>query len=471
MIAMTHIRKVTTFCSVATAVLLSAVTPLSASAQTNTSDETVLQGFNALDYRLQRPLSNESFKNKRFGDHLFFGIDGGPTFTHRSDGHTIGRSDLGGRVGFSVGDWVPPVHGMKLGVNFGGRKETGAEDNSFGGVSLDYLMNLSSLAHGYNPDRKFEFIGVAGLEYQRRINPSAANVFGGHIGLQVRYNFRPNTFIYIEPRLNMFSDDVNSRTSWQKYDWEGAVMVGLGYRLASKANHYRVILDKQNALDNTFYGFNFGGNILAYQGIKTLKDAVGTNGGIYIGKWASTISGWRIMTTAGKFGLENKGYPKYATGEIDYLFNINSALNGFNPERRFNTNVVVGPAVGITTRTSTTIHVGAAVGLQGVIDLTNNLQFVIEPRALIFGKKFAKSGQDTNILTSLNIGFQYRLGRFTDYFDDYDYATAIEDFKTSNKYFVTLGAGTIFRDSSVSKKFVGSVGIWLLFTSPSPRDS
>lgn len=33
-----------------------------------------------------------------------------------------------------------------------------------GGGSLDYLLNMSSLAYGYNANRCFELVGIAGIE-------------------------------------------------------------------------------------------------------------------------------------------------------------------------------------------------------------------------------------------------------------------------------------------------------------------
>lgn len=464
MIAMTHIRKITTFCSVAVAVLFCAVAPLSVSAQTDTGGGTVVQGFNALDYRLQRPLPNTKFENKKFGDHLFLGIEAGPTFTHRSYGQTIGHPDFGGRVGLSVGDWLTPVHGLKLGVNLGLRDETNARKNMFAGATFDYLMNLSALAHGYNPYRKFDFVGVAGIEYQRRFKPSSANVFGGHLGLQLRYHFNPSTFIYIEPRMSLFTDGVNTRTNWQKYDWEGAVMLGLGYGISPVAPRFRATLDKQYGFDNTFYGFNFGANALADPNFKSIKSNLGGNASMYIGTWASTISGWRLVTTAGAFGLKGEGHPKFTTAEIDYLLNINSAFNGYNPERRFNTNLILGPVLGITSRQSSNVHLGGAVGIQGVIDLTSNLQMVIEPKAMVFNREFAHSGRSTNILGSFNIGFQYRLGRFKDNSTEYDFAASAEDFLASKKFFLTIGAGSIHRHFSWDKNMTAWFGIGKWFS-------
>lgn len=465
MIAMTHINKVTTFCTIVITALFIAGNPQSVSAQTNTAGGAVHQGFNALDHRLQRPLPNEHFEHKRFGDHLFISAEAAPTLTHRSYGQLFGTPDLGARGGVSIGDWFTPVHGLKLGLNMGARTESGAAKHLFAGVSIDYLMNLSSLAHMYKPDRKFEFITVIGAEYQRRFRRGSANVFGGHIGLQTRFNITPSTFLYLEPRINLFTDEVNSRKNWQKYDWEGALLVGLGYRISPITPRFRTRLDNKYALDNTFYGFNAGANLLADSGIKTPKSALGANASMYIGTWASTISGWRFMATAGAFGLKNSGHPKFATAEIDYLLNINSIINGFNPENRFNTNFIIGPAVGVTSRTSSKLHLGGAFGVQGVINLTDNLQFVIEPKAFVFRQDFATSGRRLNVIGSFNLGFQYRLGRYKDKLVNYDFSTATEDFLAANNYFLTFGAGAILRDNKLLKnQLTGRLGFGRWFS-------
>ncbi len=439
--------------------------PMTAGAQTDTTEYKVLRGVNAMDYRLQKPLGNRYFSDRHFGDHLFITVEGAPTFTHRSEGQLIGRPDIGLRGGISVGDWFTPVHGLKLGLNLGARKEHGTSKNIFGGISLDYLMNLSALAHDDNPRRIVEFIGVAGLEYQRRRHAGVqANAFGGHVGLQTRFNITPSTFIYLEPRINLYTDAVNSRKSWQKYDWEGALMVGLGYRISPLHKRFATSLDNQFSLDNTFYGFGVGGNMLVSNSIKSVKNMLGANGSMYIGTWASTISGWRLMATAGALGLKNSGHPKFGALEIDYLLNINSVFNGFNPENRFNTNLILGPAVAMTSRMPTKLRLGGAVGIQGVIDLTSNLQFVIEPKALIFNRHFAASGHRANILGSLSIGFQYRLGRYKDKVTTYDFSSDTEDFLASNKLFMTFGGGLLSRNSSWSKNAGGWLGFGRWFS-------
>lgn len=442
----------------------SLISVIGVNAQTDTRGGTVISGFNALDYRLQKAAPNESFPKKRFGDHLFITVEGGPTFTHRSNGQLIGHPDLGARGGFSIGDWFTPVHGMKLGINGGARKEFGERKHAFAGVSLDYLMNLSALAHKYDPDRMFELIGVAGVEYQRRFKGGSGNAFGGHLGLQARFNVTRSTFLYIEPRLGLYSDGVNVRSSWQKYDWEGAVMIGLGYRMAPGIKRFATRLDNEAAYDNTFYGISAGVNSTIQGGMSQWKDLIGPVGSLYIGKWASTISGWRLSGTVGSFGKSNDGHPKYAAAEIDYLFNINSAINGFNPESRFNTNVFFGPVAAVTSRNSSKVRLGAAVGLQGVIDLTRNLQLVLEPKAMLFNRHFSNYSQRVNVLGSFSIGFQYRLGRFSDDLVKYDFTGSMEDFMAANNMFLTVSAGTLSHRSSWGKNATASIGFGKWFS-------
>ena len=78
---------------------------------------------NALDYVLQKPAMNEKFKKKRFGDHLFIAPEAGVTFMRGNS--PFWYHSYGGRVGLTVGDWLTPVHGLRLGLNAGVHKRPG----------------------------------------------------------------------------------------------------------------------------------------------------------------------------------------------------------------------------------------------------------------------------------------------------------------------------------------------------------
>ena len=124
--------------------------------------------MNALDYVLQRPAPAEKFPQKRFGDRLFISAEAGPDWM-RTNANLTGASlsDAGYRMGLTIGDWITPVHGWRLGIS-GGRHH-GVKDTRpfFAGLSLDYMMNLSALLRKDNPSRRFELIGMNGSSRAR----------------------------------------------------------------------------------------------------------------------------------------------------------------------------------------------------------------------------------------------------------------------------------------------------------------
>lgn len=457
---MTNIKKTA---AVIAAIALAIVSARSQEA-TQTPDE-VIRGFNALDHRLQQGIGNEPFVSEGFGRNWFFTVEGGPSFTHRSEGQLVGTPDLGARFGVTAGSWFNSVHGLKFSLNGGARGEHGGKKYGFAGFGVDYMMNLTRLARPGTTFSPVEFIGTVGAEYQRRFRSAHnSNVFGGHVGLQVRYNVTPSTYIYAEPRFGIFSDNVNTRRSWQRYDWEASVLVGLGYRMSPLAPRRKGELASGSFIDNTFYGFSFGALMPVRRDMTPVKDHLGAIGSLYLGKWASSISGWRVGGTAGFFGMPGKGHPKYASAELDYMFNINSIVNGFDPARRFNANIFFGPAIGLNSHKASKIKIGAAIGAQAVIDLTENLQFVIEPKATVYNRHFANLSSHANVLASLSLGFQYRLGSFKDGLIKYDYASDARDYLGAGNWFLTLSGGMLARQSSFRRNATLSAGFGKWFT-------
>lgn len=439
-----------------------------ASAQSDSVQTTpyrVIAGYNALDYRLQQPLSNEQFAEKNIFRNLFLTTEAGASLTHHSGGGMMSNPDFGLRAGLGVGTWFTPVHGLKLGFNAGVRREEGFERHYYAGFSADYLMNLTALAYKYDPNRTFELIGVAGVEYQKRFHcVPHGDVFGVHLGLQARINATPTTFFYIEPRVGIYSDEVNRTSDWQKYDWDASVLIGMGYRVNGAKPRSTGRLENTSFGDNSFYGFSAGVSGLVTTGRYQIDDVIGATASLYLGRWASSISGWRALASVGNFGLEDGGRPKYVTAEVDYLFNINSALNGFNPASKFNTNLILGPVIGLNSYNTNSLRFGVSLGLQGVLNLTDNLQLVVEPRAAVFNRHFVSRNQRLNILGSVNVGFQYRLGNFKENMVKYNYAGSLAEFKGKDNTFMSVMAGLMSRRAGWTHNATASVALGRWFT-------
>ena len=120
------------------------------------------QDYGALQYMLQKRPANEKFESNRFNEHLFFSAGIGP-YSLLTSGDS--QDGMGMTAHLFMGKWITPVHGLRIGVNLG-YLSSGIYDSKIkmGGGSLDYLLNMSSLAYGYNANRCFELVGIAGIE-------------------------------------------------------------------------------------------------------------------------------------------------------------------------------------------------------------------------------------------------------------------------------------------------------------------
>lgn len=89
-----------------------------------------------------------------------------------------------------------------------------------GGGSLDYLLNMSSLAYGYNANRCFELVGIAGIEagYSKVGDNSDRSekypdlkgggqlYYGAHLGLQGNVRLSSTLDLFVEPRIGWYND-------------------------------------------------------------------------------------------------------------------------------------------------------------------------------------------------------------------------------------------------------------------------
>ena len=119
------------------------------------------QNYGALQYMLQKRPANEKFESNKFNEHFFLSVGMEPYSL--LSGNNV-RDNLGMNAHLFVGRWITPVHGLRLGVNVGYLPSDVYDSKiKMGGGSLDYLLNISSLAYRYNANRRFELIGVAGI--------------------------------------------------------------------------------------------------------------------------------------------------------------------------------------------------------------------------------------------------------------------------------------------------------------------
>lgn len=393
-------------------------------------------GFNALEYVLQKPNHNQYFESKSFGDRLFLSVEAGPGWLH-NPGNRFNFPSTDVQLGISAGDWVTPVHGWRVGLN-GGIHNINSKRPFYIGLSADYLANLTALVRGDNPDRKFEVIGSAGLEYQfLHHSNDNSNLFGARLGLQFRANISKSTFVYIEPRAGIYFGDAIDRNSSFRYRVEPSILFGLGYRWLSgeerKKASERFI--SRGFEDNMFYELSGG-----WTGLKSRNGKRGIftdrnmSAKFAVGKWFSSASALRITGSYGKIDYGQS----FIMTDLDWVWNISSALTGFRRSDLFELDLSAGVSGIYVSHAKAKFYPGIKAGLQGTFNVTPNWGIFIQPEMHMFGRGYPSDMGKQKVLTSLHAGVRYTIGNYK-----YDYDQNLETFRNpeEKKNFVSVAGG------------------------------
>lgn len=421
------------------AVLLVAACSLCAAAQTEqTVEEEVakdskkesIEGFNALEYVLQKPNKNRFFEKKRFFDRVFVALEGGASwFMNPEDIFEIPQTDV--RIGAMIGDWVTPVHGWRLGLNAGRHNIDGIHRSAFGGVSLDYMANLSSLVRGYDTKRKFDVVGTVGVEFQMNNHcASFYNMYGLRAGLQARWYATNSMYLYLEPRIGAYFGPATyqdlTNNSYYHYRIEPSVMFGIGMR--------KISAEEREANSDPFEANNFAENMF-YEAGAGWTNLVRENGkfGMFSGKnltfafsggkWFNAYSALRLTATYGKLTQDQE----FVMGGLDYVWNITSSITGYRVYRPFEINLALGVAGAYVNDTKAKIYPGFRAGLKAMVNINSNWGIFVEPQASVFMRDFKNDTNTDEILTSVNVGLRYTIGDYK-----FDYAENLAEFKAAD---------------------------------------
>lgn len=427
--------------------------------------------FNALDYVLQRPAPAWQFEKKSMFDRLFITAEGGPTMMRSQQG-IMGQSQdrIGFRLGLTAGDWVTPVHGWRVGLSFGRNSGMDNMKPYFGSFSADYMMNMSGLLRGDNPKRRFETIGTIGLEVEalHRNDHKLWAAGGLRLGLQQRAYLTNSTFIYIEPRIGIYTDGLDDVKTWQKYDWQASVMLGLGYRL-NQNRGYRVI---DNSLfisemfrNNLFTGASFSLGALG-NNTDFLKERIAPQFSVHVGKWFTASSGLRLQIGGGEMREYHHGQKiKRWDGifDVDYMFNLTSAFNGYDPDRRAETNIVLGASMAHLSKGQRNVFPGLHAGIQGVLNLNQNVALYIEPQVRLYDKKLMNHGVNrASLYPSVAVGLIYN-ARGTQGYNNAIRLFEDSVYRAARHGFITLTGGMLQRTGRWTPSLAASLsfGSWV----------
>ncbi len=446
--------------SVIAALVLSAVAPAAIAADT---DSIVPTGFNALDYVLQRPAASRSFESKKFGDHMFLSVEGGATYL-RSKTNSYRQSEIGYRAGVALGDWISPVYGWRVGASVG-RHYSDYYNPFYAAASADFLLNFTGLLRGNTDRSRLEFIGAAGLELQALHRPGHTWLgFGGRIGLQMRVNVTPSTFFFIEPRLGIYSDNLDDNKTWHSYDMEGQIMAGFGYRM-DQLRKWGKGVDNSDFLnerfsDNVFMGVTAGTAVFSNNPSSYSKSKLHRAfGGGFVGRWFAPHSAIRLQGQGGvmKFGSLRR---RTLVADIDYMLNINTLLNGYDPDRKIELNVVAGASLAYANYQHQKLFPGLHGGVQGVWNITPQVGLFIEPQLRMFEKDIMGYDSQANhplLMSQLNAGIILRNRPKRERDLGETLRIEYEQFENDHQFFVSAATGFMGRQRAFDNNWMVSL--------------
>ena len=439
------------------------------------------QGFHAHRYALQRPNIAKRFEKKVLGDRLFFDFGVGVTLPFSASEN----SKNGFISGVSVGDWLTPEHGVRAGIKVG-NYTYGNYDITVKGLSLDYLLNFSALTtYGKTYEKKkFELLGVAGLDILHRSHGSSSSLgLGVHIGARAQYGIPNSIFqIYAEPRLYFMDAREQTAYTTNMYKSGAEMLFGLSilpYQRVIPTGNQADLDDDGHFLNNTFVYFAGGPQALLSPLKGSMTNTLGARMQGGIGKWFKRGFGARLSAYANFLGEKDEKKNKGLGFSADAMVDLTYLNEGYNPHRRFWMNALLGASLALHKHEGVrkTFTYGFGAGLQPNFRLTEGIAFFLEPRVDVFNNKNDIYGSTTNswaVVPSLLAGVNFMQGGFTK-----EQRATNANFANVTPYdhlFIDGAAGVYFAGETYRTlwdapakdahlKFYGAIGKWFNATS------
>lgn len=403
--------------------------------------------LNALDHRLQKRPGLEKFDNPKFMDNTFISVAAGPQFNFFNNQK---GTEIGPVIRYYFGKWFTPVIGARFGLDISYLYDCGTETYGLFGFNLDYLANISAFVRGHNPDRLFEFYGIAGVTYKRSFRYGHGNnLIGGVLGFQGNFTLSPLIDLYVEPKVTLANDGYNDLDKCQerKFDLIPEVTVGVTYKMVPDEKRKTTEYGKSSFKDNIFFTGSFGLQHVISRMMNIKSDNfAGFSGMLGFGGWFNPVQGLRISATAGfspylpENEISQAGKLINTTGRVDYLVNYSNLFGGYNEKRIFKLIGTFGLELAGTKYSDTGWKVagGLGLGLQGAFRVSQSIDLFMEPRVSFYNKTYTHGNNNRfDGVASMVFGVTYHS-------NDLGYRRNIDEFENKTRVdnmFVSASAG------------------------------
>lgn len=384
-------------------------------------------GFDPSSVRLQkryRPLENDSLFPKKWWRRFYFGIGGGIQGLTDNIG-MVSNASANAYLGYHL----TPIHSLRLNgsyikYNFNGNNKSAKSL----GVGIDYLVNLSNFAWGYDPSRVFEVSTVVGIgaRYSRAALPSKINPYA-HIGLNADVYISKYASLFFEPYIGAQRQmsTVLNNPSREKWNLMYGFSTGLQVSLENRTDYFSEAdsIYKKIFLDTSIGVVSSGrsGGIL---------NRLGVGYQAALGLWINPMIGLRVGAHGESFywtsRIRNKNNVpvRYSHNQVLVGGRAELMLDPLNFSKKwreapeghdFDLNLLLGGELGWelknglygeSIRRSHAYYYGITSALQALYRIDKGTYIYIEPRyqAIYYNDKKSEGWSPSDHIASINVG-------------------------------------------------------------------
>lgn len=384
-------------------------------------------GFDPSSVRLQkryRPLENDSLFPKQWWRRFYFGIGGGIQGLTDNIG-MVSNASANAYLGYHL----TPIHSLRLSgsyikYNFNGNNKSAKSL----GVGIDYLVNLSNFAWGYDPSRVFEVSTVVGIgaRYSRAALPSKINPYA-HIGLNADVYISKYASLFFEPYIGAQRQmsSVLNNPSREKWNLMYGFSTGLQVSLENRTDYFSEAdsIYKKIFLDTSIGVVSSGrsGGIL---------NRLGVGYQAALGLWINPMIGLRVGAHGESFYWtsrirnKNKVPVRYSHNQVLVGGRAELMLDPLNFSKKwreapeghdFDLNLLLGGELGWelknglygeSIRRSHAYYYGITSALQALYRIDKGTYIYIEPRyqAIYYNDKKSEGWSPSDHIASINVG-------------------------------------------------------------------
>lgn len=373
--------------------------------------------FDAKDYLLQdryiprgRPIDNKA-KGKNFT----FGVHAGLT---KMQGEAAGGPIMSDFSLFGMKD-LSSFNSIRLTLAGGKNFEVGKI-----GLEADHIFRIQDYVGGWRPLGKFyvETVLGAGIYGVKPRNDKMDLAWGVHGGVVLNRRISHNMDFYIEPRLNVYSDNIDGRDIARSYDIGFQGLAGIRYRLTG----YRYVPTiNEDFMDNYFYEMyagasgDFNKRVYDFMGMKT----IGPTAGLSVGKWVFPLGikgtfygGWRYTPNDRRDDISEEPYLGL---RIEGMLNLNTFVVSEITDPWLELNVTAGYQAGFIAHKGSGVYEKKIIPYHGPTVAFQTIYFV-KPSLGVFAQfRWAEEKYDQEMVNGsiekrlmnnlgVELGIQYR---------------------------------------------------------------